>query len=145
MGLPLSIVKLCPSPMVCRQRTPMGAPSILPVEAAQWLSVARIVDIREKPEWSGLDGCLSVGDFVPAAALLEHVADWPRDEPVILVCRSGGTRLRCGRDGGTWFYRLLRSVGAIVVAGSRATDGWRHSRLGHVTKAPPGVRSVSMS
>ena len=99
-----------------RQRTPMGAPSILPVEAAQWLSVARIVDIREKPEWSGLDGCLSVGDFVPAAALLEHVADWPRDEPVILVCRSGGRSDRAAVEmEGRGFRQVASLSGGLLL------------------------------
>ena len=73
-----------------RQRTPMGAPSIQPVEAVQCLSAVRVVDVREESEWTGPDGCLSVGEFVPAASLLDHVAAWPKDEQVILVCRSGG-------------------------------------------------------
>ena len=93
-----------------RQRTPMGAPSILPVEAAQCLNVARVVDVREESEWSGPDGCLGVGDFVPAASLLEHVAGWSKDEPVILVCRSGGRSDRAAVQMESHGFRQVASL-----------------------------------
>lgn len=54
----------------------------------------RVVDVREVAEFDGPLGHIEGSELVPLGTLGGAAASWPRDETIILVCRSGG---RSGR------------------------------------------------
>ena len=49
----------------------------------------RVVDVREPEEFDGPLGHLPDAECVPLASLSAAADTWKRDEPVLLVCRSG--------------------------------------------------------
>jgi rhodanese-related sulfurtransferase len=55
---------------------------------------ARIIDVREPHELAGELGHLPGAELVPLATLEAAAAGWNRDQPLILVCRSGGRSAR---------------------------------------------------
>ncbi|NMO22292.1 rhodanese-like domain-containing protein [Pyxidicoccus fallax] len=48
-----------------------------------------MVDVREPSEFDGLLGHIDGARLVPLATVKEAAIDWPHDEEVLLVCRSG--------------------------------------------------------
>jgi glyoxylase-like metal-dependent hydrolase (beta-lactamase superfamily II) len=52
----------------------------------------RLVDVREAQEWN--EGHIEGAELVPLAGLAGKSGDWPRDKPIVVVCRSGA---RSGR------------------------------------------------
>jgi glyoxylase-like metal-dependent hydrolase (beta-lactamase superfamily II) len=50
----------------------------------------RLIDVRERPEFEGDDlGHLEAAELVPLGTLKAASAQWNRDEPIYLICRSG--------------------------------------------------------
>ena len=52
-------------------------------------AAARLIDVRERSEFEGELGHLDGAELVPMAMLKAASAQWHRDEPIYLVCRSG--------------------------------------------------------
>jgi glyoxylase-like metal-dependent hydrolase (beta-lactamase superfamily II)/rhodanese-related sulfurtransferase len=52
-------------------------------------AAARLIDVRESTEFEGDLGHLEAAELVPLATLKAASAQWNRDEPIYLVCRSG--------------------------------------------------------
>jgi rhodanese-related sulfurtransferase len=52
-------------------------------------AAARLIDVRERTEFEGDLGHLECAELVPLATLKAVSAQWNRDEPIYLVCRSG--------------------------------------------------------
>lgn len=75
----------------------------------------RIVDVREPSEFTGELGHLPGAALVPLAALTAQAISWNRDEPVLLVCRSGG---RSGNAAQALtrmgFSRVMNLVGGMM-------------------------------
>ena len=71
--------------------SPSPAPyaEITPSELARSQFSGRIVDVREPGEFYGELGHLSGAELVPLSTLSAQAARWNRDEPIVLVCRSG--------------------------------------------------------
>lgn len=57
----------------------------------------RIIDVRESDEYRGDLGHIPEAELVPLATVPAQALSWPRDTPLIMVCRSGG---RSGRAAG---------------------------------------------
>lgn len=49
-----------------------------------------VVDVREPDEWSGELAKMDAARAIPLARVTSELADVPREQPVVLVCRSGG-------------------------------------------------------
>lgn len=62
---------------------------ISPIELARSQFSGRIVDVREPGEFYGELGHLAGAELVPLSTLPTQAARWNRDEPIVLVCRSG--------------------------------------------------------
>lgn len=77
-----------------RSRTASGIPEV----SVGWTRAhghrVRLVDVREAEELSGPLGQIDGIEHAPLGALVAHAAEWPKDAPIVLVCRSGG---RSGR------------------------------------------------
>jgi len=50
----------------------------------------RLVDVREPYEFTGELGHIAGAALVPLATVLDQAAAWNKDEPVLLICKSGG-------------------------------------------------------
>jgi glyoxylase-like metal-dependent hydrolase (beta-lactamase superfamily II) len=74
-------------------RTPTGVPEVTPAWVATHGEQMKVVDVREAMELM-VDGYVDGTLHVPLAHLTEQAAAWDRDEPVVVLCRSGG---RSGR------------------------------------------------
>jgi rhodanese-related sulfurtransferase len=66
-----------------------GSPEV----EAPWLAAhrcaVRVVDVREPDERRGPLGAIDVAEAVPLAEVERAAERWRRDEPLVLVCRSG--------------------------------------------------------
>ncbi len=71
-------------------RTATGAPQV----TAEWLAdhaeEVRRVDVRELDEWRGEMGHLEGAELAPLGTLAARLGEWDRDQPLVLICRSGG-------------------------------------------------------
>jgi rhodanese-related sulfurtransferase len=47
-----------------------------------------LIDVREPEEFTGPLGHLPAAELVPLGDLLQVAAGWPRDQPLVLICRS---------------------------------------------------------
>jgi rhodanese-related sulfurtransferase len=50
----------------------------------------RRIDVREQDEFTGPLGHLPTAELVPLGMLEATSASWPREAPLLLICRSGG-------------------------------------------------------
>jgi sulfur dioxygenase len=70
----------------------------MPEVAAEWLrdhaGELSVIDVREPDEYRGSLGHLANAELVPLGSLVAAAAGFPRDRPIVAVCRSGG---RSGR------------------------------------------------
>lgn len=65
----------------------------IPEVAVGWLSEhgasVRVVDVREPSEYHGEHGHIEGSELVPLATLHEAAVAWDREQPLVVVCRSG--------------------------------------------------------
>lgn len=70
----------------------------VPEVTARWVSNnlgrVRIVDVREAAELVSELGKIEGVDHVPLGTLSQACAGWDRDEPLVVLCRSGGRSAR---------------------------------------------------
>jgi rhodanese-related sulfurtransferase len=65
--------------------------ALSPAEAVPMLQsrLLRVVDVRQPEEFVDALGHVPGAELVPLAALPASLQGWDRDEPLLLVCRSG--------------------------------------------------------
>ena len=65
----------------------------VPEVTAQWVldnpSAARMVDVREPDEFTGVLGHIAGSELIPKAEAVEALCGEPKDNPIVLICRSG--------------------------------------------------------
>lgn len=93
-GLPLTAPATPESPEV-RDWAPIetsagGIPEVVPEWVAAHAGEFRLVDVREPDEFVGPLAHIGGAALVPLATVADAAASWAKDEPVVLVCRSGG-------------------------------------------------------
>lgn len=66
-----------------------GFVDITPDELLSHLPGARVVDVREPSEFTGPLGHIPGAELAPLAQLAVRAAVWPKEQPLIVVCRSG--------------------------------------------------------
>jgi len=67
---------------------------IRPGDIAAWRGKARFVDVREPHEFNGDLGHIDGAELAPLATIGQAMQDWDKEQPVVVICRSGG---RSGR------------------------------------------------
>ena len=75
----------------------------------------RLVDVREPSEFSGELGHIPGAALVPLAGVLARAGEWSREEPILLVCRSGGrsgSAAQALRNAG--YARVMNLVGGML-------------------------------
>jgi glyoxylase-like metal-dependent hydrolase (beta-lactamase superfamily II)/rhodanese-related sulfurtransferase len=77
------------------QVSAVGVPE-LTAEAVMQLELAdiRLVDVREQDEYRGELGHIAGSQLVPLSTLQSAARTWSKQQPIVLICRSGG---RSGR------------------------------------------------
>lgn len=103
---PKHIAEAVPANMACGQPTMAAEPAgaergWAPIErvdgvpevTGSWLRLGqpgiRLVDVREPAEYTGELGHLDGSELVPLATVKDQARTWDREQPMVLVCRSG--------------------------------------------------------
>lgn len=71
-----------------------GYREISPARLAHTPAKPRLIDVREPSEYAGELGHVEGAELVPLATLGSAASSWPREEPIVVICRSGA---RSGR------------------------------------------------
>ncbi|MDQ3264145.1 MAG: rhodanese-like domain-containing protein [Myxococcota bacterium] len=87
----------------------------LPISQLSQVTGVRRIDVREPSEFKGPLGHLPGSELVPLATLSQAARDWPREAPLLLICRSGQRSANAAR----WlaaqgFSRLYNLAGGVL-------------------------------
>ncbi|MHA7633948.1 rhodanese-like domain-containing protein [Corallococcus sp. M7] len=85
----------------------------------------RRIDVREPDEFTGPLGHLPGAELVPLGTLEAAAASWPREQPLLLICRSGGRSAKAAQAlAQRGFQHLYNLVGGMLaVREPRAPQG----------------------
>ncbi len=87
-------------------------------------SEVRRIDVREPDEYTGPLGHLPGAELVPLATLEEASTTWPRDAPLLLICRSGARSAKGARAlAERGFTRLYNLAGGMLAVRETPTAG----------------------
>ena len=67
-----------------------GYRDVSPAALHSWRDAVRIIDVREPAELVGELGHIPGIEPAPLASVAARSAAWPKDQEIVLVCRSGG-------------------------------------------------------
>lgn len=110
------------------ERTAAGIPEIAPEWVLTHRAEGRVIDVREADELVSELGRIEGVEHVPLATVTAVAGSWPRETPVLVVCRSGG---RSGKAA-----LQLEAMGFTQVASMRGgMIEWNRIRL-PITRAP---------
>jgi sulfur dioxygenase len=115
-------------------RSAAGIPELLPEWVAANTDDVRLIDVREADELVSELGHVEGAENVPLAKIPEVAVAWKRDQPLVVVCRSGGrsgkaalqleglgfSRVGSMRGGMLEWARMRLPTVRHVVSGSRA-------------------------
>jgi len=97
-----------------------GIPEVAPEWVAAERGAARVIDVREPSELSGELGHIPSVELVPLAEVERAAASWDRDEPIVVVCRSGGRSGKAARQlAGMGFRRVASMRGGMTAWSER--------------------------
>jgi rhodanese-related sulfurtransferase len=107
--------------------TRRGYRDVTPAQTHDARGHVRIVDVRETDELTGPLGHIPGVEHAPLATVLARAASWPKDEELILVCRSGG--------------RSSGAAEALVAAGFRKVMNMAGGMLAYNAAGLPVTRT----
>ena len=102
-------------------------PEAVAAQRAAAKGALRIIDVRERDEFVGDLGHIAGAELVPLGTVASVARAWPRDTPIVVVCRSGG--------------RSARAAGELVAMGFTAV----HNMLGGMLRWRQEGRPVTRS
>lgn len=137
LGQPRMIAVAIPANLMCGL-DPEVAPWALvthsvdgvPEVDVEWLrghrGEARLIDVREQEEVVGELKILSDAEHAPLGTLGEVLQSSDRDQPIVIICRSGRRSARAVVElGAAGFTRCASLAGGMVAWYESATGGWR--------------------
>lgn len=71
-------------------RTGANVPEVEPAFAHEGIGALRVVDVREKDEFVGPLGHIPGAELVPLGIVENEAQKWDPQQPLVVVCRSGG-------------------------------------------------------
>lgn len=96
-------------------RTPTGIPEVTVQWVAEHGKEVRLIDVRETHEYTGDLGHAEGTELVPLDTVAVAAQAWNREQPIVVVCRSGG---RSGRAAQTLeamgFKRVASMAGGML-------------------------------
>ncbi|MDP2309851.1 MAG: rhodanese-like domain-containing protein [Pseudomonadota bacterium] len=94
---------------------PAGYRDVSPLGAIHHLEDVRLVDVREPDEYVGPLGHIPGAELVPLSTVVDLAAGWDRDQPILLICRSGARSARAATAlAGMGFRNLFNLVGGMI-------------------------------
>jgi len=100
---------------------------ITPAQLEALAPEVRRIDVREPHEFTGPLGHLPGAELVPLGTLEAASASWPREGPLLLICRSGGRSTKAtealAQRGFKHLYNLMGGMLAV-----RQTSATRSQR-----------------
>lgn len=94
---------------------------LTPAELERHEGPLRLVDVREPDEFTGPLGHLPGAELVPLATVEAAAQDWPRDQPIVLICRSGARSARAASAlAARGFSRLYNLTGGMIAVRERS-------------------------
>jgi sulfur-carrier protein adenylyltransferase/sulfurtransferase len=88
---------------------------ILPRLVHETRGTARIIDVREPDEFTGELGHIPFAELVPLETLEMRSKTWRHDEPLVMVCRSGGRSARAAEHlAAQGFTVIMNMVGGML-------------------------------
>ena len=94
---------------------PMAYREIAPRAVFETMGTARLVDVREPHEFTGELGHVEGAELVPLGTLEAASKAWARDEPLIMICRSGGRSGRAAEHlSAQGFTSVMNMVGGML-------------------------------
>jgi sulfur dioxygenase len=98
----------------------------VPEISVEWVAAhpeaARLIDVREPSELTGPLGHIEGAEQVPLGTVIQVVSAWERDQPVVLVCRSGGRSGKAALQMEAMGFRNVASMRGGMMR-------WREARL----------------
>lgn len=80
----------------------------------------RLIDVRQPDEFEGDLGHLEGAELVPLGQIKEACAAWPRNAPLLLICRSGNRSSQAARAlGAMGFTNLGNLAGGMLAVRSK--------------------------
>ncbi|RKG60286.1 rhodanese-like domain-containing protein [Corallococcus sp. CA054B] len=85
----------------------------------------RRIDVREPDEFTGPLSHLPGAELVPLGTLEAASASWPREQPLLLICRSGGRSSKAAQALAQRGFKHLYNLagGMLAVREPRAPQG----------------------
>jgi sulfur-carrier protein adenylyltransferase/sulfurtransferase len=107
--------------------------AITPTGLGSLPSSTRRIDVREPAEFEGMLGRLPGSELVPLGTLPAAAESWPRAQPLLLICRSGGRSMMAARmlaeQGFTTLHNLEGGMLAVRESGLAVEGPGRDVRL----------------
>jgi len=79
--------------MTTAHHTAQNAAGYVDITTSQVSDLAgqvRLIDVRQPDEYRGDLGHIAGAELVPLGSLPAACASWPRDQALVVICRSGG-------------------------------------------------------
>ena len=75
----------------------------------------RLVDVREPAEFTGELGHIPGAALVPLAQVMAQAVNWSKEEPLVLVCKSGGRSGNAAQAlSRAGFAKVMNLVGGMI-------------------------------
>ncbi len=101
------------------ERMPDGVPEVTVAWTRQHLGEFRLVDVRELEEYQGELGHIAGSELIPLGTVEASVASWDREQPLVVVCRSGGRSGRAAKTLDAMGFKRVGSMRCGLLAWSR--------------------------
>lgn len=86
-----------------------------PAALAGFGGTVAMVDVREPHEFTGELGHVAGSRLVPLATVVDAARDWPRDDELVLICRSGNRSGRAAQAlAAAGFTRVMNLAGGML-------------------------------
>jgi len=82
-------------------------------DVAAYGNQVRLIDVREPSEFQ--DGHIAGAELVPLATVAASARTWPREAPLVVVCRSGGRSSNASRQlAALGFSQVMNMAGGML-------------------------------
>lgn len=105
LAQPKRIDEAVPANRACGQSVPAifaggerQAAGYFDIPAKNLPQTARFIDVREPHEYTGELGHIEGAELVPLATVEEAAKTWDREQPIVLICRSGRRSARAAEQ-----------------------------------------------
>jgi sulfur dioxygenase len=92
------------------ERMPDDVPEVTVAWTREHLGEFRLIDVRELEEYQGELGHIPGSELLPLGTVEKSVAAWDREQPVVVVCRSGGRSGRAAKSLESMGFKRIASM-----------------------------------